>query len=206
MLPLCGEICCKDLDLKCVKNPLFYVLSGFFFLPLVPEREVLCRAHGWIPFKATVLQLFSQSDELCIKRNRCKMWGWNPISIKGRFACEPCRVSDLSVWITGADRVLCTWSDHRKRNETLVSMNRLTPSLLPATPLTTHLWWCIRGISCSLSEWADWIDVFSTWSFPHKKGKPLPFKQHWEVLSFPISAFFLSFFLFCSDRSYGQLL
>lgn len=51
----------------------------------------------------------------------------------------------------------CTWSHPRKRSPSLVSMNRLTP-FLASTPI--YLCWCISRISCPLSEWADWIDVF----------------------------------------------
>lgn len=56
------------------------------------------------------------------------------------------------------------WSDPRKRSETLVSMNGTTCPPLPSPPplfSLTYLWWCISGISCSLSEWSDWIDMFS---------------------------------------------
>lgn len=71
------------------------------------------------------------------------------------------RVSDLSVWISRTSSVLCTWSDPRKRSETLVSMNRLNPPPFFFSTPPTYLWCCISGISCSLSEWADWIDMFS---------------------------------------------
>lgn len=89
--------------------------------------------------------------------------------------------------------MLCTWSDPRKRSETLVSMNRLTPAfpspLLPSTHIT-YLWWCISGISCSLSEWADWIDVVSLHDpFPLKRERASALKQLWELLLLSRSTF-----------------
>lgn len=83
------------------------------------------------------------------------------------------------------------WS--RKRSETLVSMNRLTPAfpspLLPSTHIT-YLWWCISGISCSLSEWADWIDVVSLHDpFPLKRERASALKQLWELLLLSRSTF-----------------
>lgn len=63
---------------------------------------------------------------------------------------------DSSARLSGTNCGWCTRSDPRKRSETLVSTNRLT-LLHPHLP---YLWWCISRINCSLSEWADWIDMF----------------------------------------------
>lgn len=118
---------------------------------------------------------FSQSrTNFASKGNRCKMWGsvgWNLIGITGGWVggvfntgtaeCEPSRVSDLSVHISCTNSVSRARSDPMKRSETLVSMNPPSPPTTTTTTATAYLWWCISGISCSLSEWADWIDVFS---------------------------------------------
>ena len=135
-------------------------------------------SHGWIPSKATVSQPFStESNELCIKRQQMQnvrqrrlksdryhgrevgREGVGGVFNTGTAECEPSRVSDLSVHISCTNSVWSARSDPRKRSETLVSMNPLPPTT--TSTATTYLWWCISGISCSLSEWADWIDVFS---------------------------------------------
>lgn len=93
---------------------------------------------GGSPDKAAVLQLFS----LCIKKAtdaKCEATSRNLTSAS----------VTLFKMISLAQHVVET-SDSKSEN--LVPMNRLPPP---------HPWWCISGISCSLSEGADWIDVFS---------------------------------------------
>lgn len=71
-------------------------------------------------------------------------------------------------------------------------MNRLTH------PTLTYLWWCISGISCSLSECTDWIDVFSTWSFPHNKDKAVLSNSIEKCFYFLVAYWSLTVFTACS--------
>lgn len=107
-----------------------------------------------------------------------------------------CRGSDLSVWISSTSTVLCTWSDPRKRSETLVSMNRLTPPH-PATPPATSGGVLVGlavlslsgliGLTCSLYM------ILST-----QEGQTSALKQRLEVPSFSTS-------IFCSQCIYRNL-
>lgn len=87
-------------------------------------------------FKATVSQHFPQSQiNFALKATdaKCEATSTEMRSVsRGSFysgiaECDPSHASDLSVWISSTNSVLCTWSDPRKRSATLVSMNRLTP-------------------------------------------------------------------------------
>lgn len=152
------------------------------------RRFCMSRTHGWISFKASVSQLFSLSQiHFALKATDVKreamsteiwsVWVW-PI---------PCfRLTAVP------NSVLCTWSDPRKRSETLVSMNRLTH------PALTYLWWCISGISCSQSECTNWIDVFSTWFFPHNKDKALLSNSIEKCFYFLVAYWALNIFTACS--------
>lgn len=193
MLPLCGEICCKDLDLKCVKISFilcFICFVLFFFASHTRAGDVVqaeSRAHGWIPYKATVLQLSVHR----VKWTLHQMQQMQNVRLR-RLKSDQCQ-GELHTRAVPCFRLISldhqcqqrfvymVWSQEKKWDPGF--HEQIDPLPPPCYPLTTYLWWCISGISCSLSEWADRIDVFSTWSFPHKKGKPLPpLKQHWKVL------------------------
>lgn len=124
--------------------------------------------------------------------------------IQARVCVTHPHVSDLSVWLSSTNSVSCTQSDPRKRSETLVSMNRLTPP----PPPPTYLWWCISGISCSLSEWADWIGVFPLHDPFHTGGTNGAKKSfHFLVAHISLNVFTdCNFLLRCAAEIYQPII
>lgn len=143
------------------------------------EREIfLSRAHGWIPFKDAVSQLFSQNQShFALKATDAK--------------CVAASTEMWSVWVwpipcfrlIGLDQQCqreceCTWSDPRKRSETPVSMNRLTPLPLPTSGgvLVGLAVLCLSGlIGLTCSPYM----ILST-----QQGQTSALRQLWEVLLF----------------------
>ncbi len=163
-------MCCKvELqiqNLSVSKCPLCFFPSCGIAGGVNQRKETfLIRANGRIPFAATVLQLLSLSRiNFYIKRQRVQnerlRWLNSDQYRGGSFQtgvveCVPSNVSDLSVWISSStNSVLCAWSDPRKRSETLLSMNTLTPSASTSAGLLVGLAiLCLSaliGLTCSL--------------------------------------------------------
>lgn len=187
----CCRIAVFKFRIKVCENSL-YILSGVTIFSLIPKQEHadvwpfelnkwehpigLCAQSTFcvlcITFKATVLQFFLHSQiGFALMVTDVKRETTSP-EIGSVSRQEVIRVRGWPIpcfRLSGTDCVWCTHSDPRKRSETLVSMNRLTP----LHPHLTYLWWCISGISCSLSEWVDWIDMFSVHDPFHTRGTNL---------------------------------
>lgn len=113
----------------------------------------------------------------------------------------------------GTDSVcVCTESDPRKKKWDPGFHEHIDPpplpSSLPLSLLLTHLWQCNSRISCSLSKWADWIDVFPLHDPFHTEGTNSTEKSfHFLVAHFALNVFTDWAFTFCSDvqlRSISQ--
>lgn len=169
---------------------MFYLFFFCFFLPLIPEQEMLCRQRAELMGGSHIKPL-SCSSVHRVKWTLHQMQQMQNVRLR-RLKSDQCQ-GELHMRAVPCFRLISldhqcqqrfvymVWSQEKKWDPGF--HEQIDPLPPPCYPLTTYLWWCISGISCSLSEWADRIDVFSTWSFPHKKGKPLPpLKQHWKVL------------------------
>lgn len=107
--------------------------------------------------------------------------------------CNHPNVSDLSVWLRSTNSVSCIeWSDPRKKKWDPGFHEHIDPLPLPppASLLPTHLWQCNSRISCSLSKWADWMDVFPLHDPFHTEGTNRAEKSfHFVVAHFALNVF-----------------
>lgn len=78
----------------------------------------------------------------------------------------------------------------------------------PPPPPPTYLWWCISGISCSLSEWADWIGVFPLHDPFHTGGTNGAKKSfHFLVAHISLNVFTdCNFLLRCAAEIYQPII